>query len=588
MQDDSETIRARNNEKLLKILSIEVYRDGGIARLNFLPRYNTLIPKLLSSLKTKLASFLQKHEDIFQIDGNCVKLLNQGVVRKCINTDDDVILCAARELERRTGYELQKRVSKMKRRRQRAAPQLNFRNEVNEYHEPELPVPGATLDWLCRKVQNALHSYIRLCPDRPVDAEVFSEEWFSVASHLYLRFLEKLTQADNEKEKFSGSQGSRCSFRLSSSIHDGKLEPLHTFVHLINPPLHSDNSGGYDLDLAKKISRRVNIILREKAPPVGGMEFGKLLQDYDLRVLTGGNDLRALIDKYPDNFQDVEIFNDDKRGGPSTTGATAYIKQVKDLRGANIDSKCNTSTLVADEVGTFSLTKPRLALAMAKLLLNACTKRRRKSRVMKNDNDSKTIKCGDENSQKGVALEAPSTCIDLTAGVGGNTIAFCKLFDKVYAYEIDEARSKLLKKNLESNLTAIDRCKVEVECRDSMEALQDLSIRLRKSGCFDGYLSVFVDPPFGGIHYRSNNEDAHRSLNLGVDMPLKRVVSLLSVHLSPVSIGLKVPLLFDVASFIEDVKVEYAQICKQNLNIQAELMKKIERQFFVVLDVEGY
>ncbi|GAG62011.1 unnamed protein product, partial [marine sediment metagenome] len=169
--------------KLISILSLETYRDGGVARLNSLPQYNPLISKLLSSLKTKLVCFLQDHPDTFHIDGDTdtnphsVKLLDQELFRNMIGgkqvldynaagDDDDAVICAARELQRRTGYELQKRISKLRRRRQRTL--LETKVHVTDDVEP-----GANLDWLCRKVQNELHSYIRLCSDRPVGVSTF-------------------------------------------------------------------------------------------------------------------------------------------------------------------------------------------------------------------------------------------------------------------------------------------------------------------------------------------------------------------------------------------------------------------------------
>jgi 16S rRNA G966 N2-methylase RsmD len=583
--------------KLISILSLETYRDGGVARLNSLPQYNPLISKLLSSLKTKLVCFLQDHPDTFHIDGDTdtnphsVKLLDQELFRNMIGEkqvldynaagdDDDAVICAARELQRRTGYELQKRISKLRRRRQRTL--LETKVHVTDDVEP-----GANLDWLCRKVQNELHSYIRLCSDRPVGVSTFSEDWFGIASSLYLRFLKEL----NEK----GSEDN-VRFRLSSAeAQDGRLEPALTLVHLIHvhvPPLDGNNSKDHDHALVEKIAARVIIVLRDKSPPIGGMDFGKLLQDYDLRLLTGGKDLGALIERYPEFFQNVEMFTDAKRRGMNTRGdadvkdCCRYIKLVKGLDEAKVDAMRRSSTLVADEVGTYSLTKPRLATAMAKLLFNAC-KHGHLGRAIKED-DTFKLTAG-EGTDEGLALES-YTCIDLTAGIGGNTIAFCKTFDQVYAYEIEVSRSKLLEQNLASNLTALDRGKVVVECMDSMEALQKLSLRLRNQCDLDDEnkdrVAVFVDPPFGGIHYRSNNENGCQNLNLGKDMPLKLVVSLISVHLSPVTIGLKLPLLFNVSSFVEKVKVEHSQIYHKSLNIRVQIIKKIERQLFVILDIQ--
>ena len=72
--------------------------------------------------------------------------------------------------------------------------------------------------------------------------------------------------------------------------------------------------------------------------------------------------------------------------------------------------------MTADEIGTFSLFKPRYACAMAKIFLRAC-----KYRSLGKLNESMlTIAQG--------VLSNDLVCIDLTASVGGNTIAFTKTF----------------------------------------------------------------------------------------------------------------------------------------------------------------
>jgi len=44
------------------------------------------------------------------------------------------------------------------------------------------------------------------------------------------------------------------------------------------------------------------------------MNFGKLLQDQQLRSLTGGVDVRKLIKEHPKLFEDGRIFQDESRG----------------------------------------------------------------------------------------------------------------------------------------------------------------------------------------------------------------------------------------------------------------------------------
>jgi len=118
--------------------------------------------------------------------------------------------------------------------------------------------------------------------------------------------------------------------------------------------------------------------------------------------------------------------------------------------------------MAADEIGTFSLTKPRLAWTMVKMLLRAC-----KYGSLGKLNETMTIAQG--------VLSNDKVCIDLTASVRGNTVALAKIFSRVHAYEIGEQRTEHLKSNLDHFLDATDRSKVVVECTDSMKAIQQLA-----------------------------------------------------------------------------------------------------------------
>ena len=76
--------------------------------------------------------------------------------------------------------------------------------------------------------------------------------------------------------------------------------------------------------------------------------------------------------------------------------------------------------------------------------------------------------------------------VDMTAGLGGNTISFCKYFDDVTAIEKNIDRFNILKNNIKhyqsSNYTLI--------CGDSKDYI-------------DGDYNVyFIDPPWGGPNYK--------------------------------------------------------------------------------------
>lgn len=81
-----------------------------------------------------------------------------------------------------------------------------------------------------------------------------------------------------------------------------------------------------------------------------------------------------------------------------------------------------------------------------------------------------------------------SSIIDLTAGCGGNLISFGKYFDIVFGLEIDENRFKILLKN--------------INC-------YNYNIKIKNDNCIN-YLDknfdiYFIDPPWGGPEYKSNN-----------------------------------------------------------------------------------
>jgi hypothetical protein len=591
---------------------------------------------LLSSLNTKLVRFLRDHPDYFEVGGQdedqdssivpSVKLVytkSNEFKRTEMSTDhDDVLICAAaKELYRRTEYELQKRISKLQRRRKRRGGRTQIRtqtqksskseNEGRKNTESELDLdhvhePGADLNWLCRKVEHELHSYIRLCNEiRPMRLLTFSEEWHVIASSLYLNFLKSVQDRkcayllDYDSSVNIGIKLSAIQMDTPNMVHDSNLDSTLILVHLIKPIIQNGaNVEAEERALLEKISARVKRILRDKSPLIGGLEFGKLLQDYDLRSLTGGKDLKSLMEDAPDFFNGVELFIDEKRsvaGDDDNNGRTHgreqnnchYIKLAGGFSASKETVSRSSTLLLADEVGTYSLTRPRIAIAMAKLLFNAC----KYGHLGPNPNFSMSrndkLEFIKNHTHNRLSLGECYTCIDLTAGVGGNAIAFCKTFDQVYAYEIDLQRSKILEKNLDSHLLPEEREKIFVECRDSVEALEKVSRQFRqyeqKEGKGKVHVAVFIDPPFGGIHYRSDNENGFKGLNLGINMPLELVLSKIADHLSNVTVGLKLPLQFKVAPFVESVKFKYFETHKESLDIKVHIIKKMERQLFVIV-----
>jgi 16S rRNA G966 N2-methylase RsmD len=83
-----------------------------------------------------------------------------------------------------------------------------------------------------------------------------------------------------------------------------------------------------------------------------------------------------------------------------------------------------------------------------------------------------------------------STILDATAGVGGNTISFCKYFKKVVAIEKNTERYNLLHDNMKlSHITNLEI--INYTCISYL------------NNSYDAY---FFDPPWGGYDYKKYNE----------------------------------------------------------------------------------
>ncbi len=190
----------------------------------------------------------------------------------------------------------------------------------------------------------------------------------------------------------------------------------------------------------------------------------------------------------------------------------------------------------------------------------------------------------------GQAIDRTTLAIDLTAGIGGNTIALAKVFQEVIAFEIDTNRSILLEQNCVKKLGTLSS-RVTSHCRDSMSALGEISSKFRGMGEEEKPICVMLDPPWGGVNYR--RKCCGDELNLGQDMPLSMVVSLVAQYLSPVVLGMKLPLQFQVNPFIDKLQnmpyFSSREKRKENGNgdpqVRIATMKKMGKQLFVVLEL---
>jgi N6-adenine-specific methylase len=574
----------------------------------------------LKKSKTKLVPFLQGNPRVFQIIENVGNFACRGhdvvelVDYSVLDTGDPHHLTedmsSSKHLERklaeRTLYELQKRRVKLLKRqcdrdkegsssyaeeKWQTDKERGGRKTSDRDSDP-CCIPGAQLQWLAHKVKTELHHYIRSLPMRPSGVLPFSHQWFTKAMVLYLAFLEDkmntwvetdtyFLQVEEEEEKV---------------VDDAEKVKLIGFYRIHLKSSNISNMGPTTKDIssesAEKIAARIKFILENYGPAVGGMDMGRLMSDRTLRLLTNGEDVRTLIRQNPHVFKGFRIFHGSQRTQKSVLCNDKHSWYVEfDTtrleRSVTVDNDrkyVEKHLLAADEIGSFSLTNRRVAAAMAKLLLRACiygpqgfTKNNDCKRVLDTMN-------GIRRSDKEIADEKGAICIDLTAGIGGNVIAFGKLFSRVYAFEIDPVRADLLQRNIDSFMGMQDKEKIIVQCRDSIQGIAELASELcaTESTPDLARISIFIDPPFGGLHYRSANMSDGATLCLGENMPLTRVIAMVSSLFTPVTIGLKLPLNFDVRSLVEQLNTESSKSFKRNV-LNVVLIKKIERQMFAIL-----
>jgi len=119
------------------------------------------------------------------------------------------------------------------------------------------------------------------------------------------------------------------------------------------------------------------------------------------------------------------------------------------------------------------------------------------------------------------------TICDATAGLGGNTISFCKYFEKVVALEKNKNRFKLLDEN------------VKLFKLKNLELINDTCIDYLNNN----YDVFFFDPPWGGLDYKKN-----KNILLQLDnYTLKSIVDIIKKN-NKLCV-LKLPSNYDISEF---------------------------------------
>ena len=573
-------------QSVLHFLLIQTYLDGGACyATSYRDAYDksNALPGLLRSGKCgKLMQFMEsKHARQYLIISDrskpphIVSLTDDGRQKAAKLVEDFVannngeykskLHDAEEALKERLIYRLRQNYCKLRRRREnRKADDCDEQNKTSD--EPS----GASVPWLVKKCPKELHMFARLQPNRPMDVLPLSKEWNLKTESILLDFIKRHADAIFVVGEHRRGANVRASVGLVQSLR-GEEE---------------DEGGSSAIDL-EGIRTKLVSILRERGNAVGGLDVGNIMTDEKMRRLLGGRDLTTVVRGNSAAFDSsVEMYQDELRNNVWYCRLTDFdfADTSKDTSG----SKRKKDLLHADEVGTYSLTDATSALAVAKVLANNMT--------------------ADEKSE----AEESRVAIDMTAGVGGNTIGLCKIFPKVIAYEIDSSRIEFLKQNVEERVGA-SNVDISLRCGDSLLALDSLLAELRSDGLdLSKQAAVIIDPPFGGIHYRrqgkmvkmvpnGNQEDDddydEEGLKLG-DMPLSEVVKTVMGKLNPCAIGLKLPLSFDVDRFAKklaesDKDGNGAGSSKDDNNTSADIeemnalkvkaIRRLARNLFVVV-----
>jgi len=266
-------------------------------------------------------------------------------------------------------------------------------------------------------------------------------------------------------------------------------------------------------------------MLTEKVEADGGthISLALLLHRYpDLQKLLSGCDLIQLKEDNNCHFSDINIF---------VRNHEIYLQSKKMKEGR----------MEVDQTGLFSVASSKWGKAFASIMAKQC------------------LSVLSKESKETIA-------IDLTASVGGITLHLAKAFLKVVAVEIDEHRAALCRKNMLNHGVA---GQVDIRNEDSVEIITNIAKNTQ--GCPK---IVVVDPPWGGMYYKSEKD---QPIMMG-QWSLLQVIERISKHLSPTIIGLRLPTSFQSLEFFRSLR---------NAGVIFDIIdeRKAGPQLFIILSV---
>jgi len=144
--------------------------------------------------------------------------------------------------------------------------------------------------------------------------------------------------------------------------------------------------------------------------------------------------------------------------------------------------------------------------------------------------------------------------VDCTACVGGDSIAFASVFNKVYSIEIDKNKYDMLV----NNINVYELNNVNHFNNDCLEQLKK----------FDNIQAVYFDPPWGGSTYKYTS---NLRLSIGSESIEKITLDLVNqeyMSIPPKFIIFKLPKNYDIHNFFIEVTIN------KNLKIYLHKLKK--------------
>ena len=202
--------------------------------------------------------------------------------------------------------------------------------------------------------------------------------------------------------------------------------------------------------------------------------FKVLYNDRDLWVIKKTN---VVLMKYGiDNYRRVGVYNQRTKKITIDNYDNSYILPIESITNQFPGTKNQRQYIRTDEQGLHSVTRRADGKIVEKYIKYLYTFGSKKFR----------------NSLKnGIA-------IDLTLGIGGDSIAFSKFFKTIYSFEINPIRCQMAKENLTNVLNLQN---VNIRCTDSITIINNFKKYLKYIGVEKVQL-IHGDFPWGGIDYK--------------------------------------------------------------------------------------